>query len=142
MLVHESPHRHPVGAELGGHLGQRPGPHQQPVGQVRLHIGEAELGGPPGKALLVGVAALAGQPLSSWRQCDPGLGQLPLDGPGGDAEFGGQLWDAQAGVAAALQVAAKAGEAEVLGASFQVAGAAVVDCKPAVDDQLPRRLRW
>jgi hypothetical protein len=41
-----------------------------------------------------------------------------------------------------LQVAAKVGEAEALGASFQVAGVAVVDRKPAVDDQLPRCLRW
>jgi hypothetical protein len=42
-----------------------------------------------------------------------------------------------AGVAAGLQVAAQVGEPEALGASFQVARAAVVDHEPAVDDQLP-----
>jgi hypothetical protein len=142
VLVHQPPDRHPVGAELGGHLGQRPRPRDEPIGQVRLHIGEAELGGPRGKALVGGVAALAGQPLSSWWQRDPGPGQLPLDGPGGDAELGGQLWDAQAGVAAGLQVSGQVGEPQPLGALFQLAGAAVVDHKLAVDDQMPRCLRW
>jgi hypothetical protein len=67
-----------VGAELGGHLGQPPGPPQQPVGQVRPQVGEAELGGPCGEAVLGGVAALAGQPLSTWEQRDSDLTQCPL----------------------------------------------------------------
>jgi hypothetical protein len=116
-------------------------PHQQPVGQVRLQVAEAELGGLGGEALLGGVAALAGQPLSPWQQPDPGPGQVPLDGPRGDCEFGSELWDAVAGVAASLQVAAQVGEPEALGAPLQLAGAAVVDRKPAADDQLPQRLR-
>jgi hypothetical protein len=87
------------------------------------------------------VAALAGQPLSCWWQRDLGAGQRSLDGPLAHAELGGELWDAVAGVAAGLQVAAQVGEPQPLGALFQVAGAAVVDHKPAADDQLPRRLR-
>jgi hypothetical protein len=51
-------------------------------------------------------------------------------------------WDAQAGVAAGLQVAGQVGEAEPAGAAFQLPGAAVVDQEAAVDDQVPRRLRW
>ncbi len=76
------------------------------------------------------MAASAGQPLSSWWQPDPGPGEGLLDRPLGDAEFGSQLWDAQAGVAAGLQVAAQVGEPEALGAVLKVAGAAVVDRKP------------
>jgi hypothetical protein len=99
VLVHQPPDRPAVGAEFGGHLGQQPSPHQQPISQVRPEVGEAELGG--------------------------------------------QLWEAQAGVAASLQVAAQVGKSEALGASFQLAGAVVVvDRKPAVDDQVPRCLRW
>jgi len=130
-----------VGAELGGDLGQQPPPRKEPVGQVPPEVAEAKLGRPGGKPLVGGVAALAGQPLSSWWQLDPDLGQLLLDGPLAHAEFGGELWDAQAGVAAGLQVAAQLGEPERTGASLQLAGAAIVDHKPAADDQLPRRWR-
>jgi hypothetical protein len=49
-------------------------------------------------------------------------------------DFGGQLWDAQAAVTAGLQVAAQVREAERTGVLFQVAGWAVVDREPAVDD--------
>jgi hypothetical protein len=55
-----------VSAELGGHVGQRPRPHQKPVGQVRPEGAEAELGGLRGEALLGGVVALARQPLRAW----------------------------------------------------------------------------
>jgi hypothetical protein len=82
VLAHEPPHRLAVGAELGGHLGQRPPLQQQPVGQVRPQVGEAKLRGSGGEPLVGGVAALAGQPLSWWWQRDPGPGQMALDGPG------------------------------------------------------------
>lgn len=80
------PHRHVVRAELGDDLARRPTPRQQPVGQVSPEVGEVEPGRLRGEQLLGGAAALAGQPLSSWWQCDPGLGQLLLDGlfPGGE----------------------------------------------------------
>ena len=65
MLVHEPPHGHPMSAEFGGDLGQRPRPRGEPVGQVGLQIGEAELGRPGGEPLLGGVAALGGQLLRS-----------------------------------------------------------------------------
>jgi hypothetical protein len=142
VLVHQSPYRSAVGAELGGHLDQQPFLHQQPVSQVRPQVGEAELCHTGGKPLVGGVAALTGQPLSTWEQLDPALAQCPFDCPLAHFELGGQPWDAVAVVAAGLQVAAQVGEAEALGALLQLAGAAVVDHKPAVDGQLPRRLRW
>jgi hypothetical protein len=45
VLAHEPPHRHAVGAELGGHVSYRPRPREEPVGQARLDAIEAELGG-------------------------------------------------------------------------------------------------
>jgi hypothetical protein len=83
-----------------------------------------------GEPLVGGVAALTGQPLSTWAQPDPNLAQGPLDRPLVHVELGGELWDAVAGVAAGLQVVAQVGEAKALGASLQVAGAAVVDTNP------------
>jgi Type II/IV secretion system protein len=130
VLVQQPPDGPAVGAEFGGHLGQQPRPHQQPIGQVRPQVGEAEPGGPGGEPLVGGVAALTGQPLSTWAQPEPNLAQGPLDRPLAHVELGGELWDAVAGVAAGLQVVAQVGEAEALGASLQVAGAAVVDTNP------------
>lgn len=73
--LHQSPYGHPVGAELGGHLGHRPSRYQQPISQLRPQVGEAELGGPSGEPLVGGVAALPGQPLSTREQRDPALAQ-------------------------------------------------------------------
>jgi hypothetical protein len=79
MLVHQPSDRDAVGAELGGDLGQQPRPCQQPVGQVRANVGEAELGRPRSEALLGGRASLAGQLLRSWWQPHPSVGEGLLD---------------------------------------------------------------
>ena len=81
VLVHQPPHRPTVGAELGGTSARSPSPHQQPISQAHPQVGEAELGGPRGEPPVGGVAALAGQPLSTWEQPDPDLAQRPFDGP-------------------------------------------------------------
>jgi hypothetical protein len=60
----------------------------------------------------------------------------------GHAEFLREPGHAVAAVAAGLRVAAQVGEAELAGASLQPPDAAVVDDKPALDDQLAGRFRW
>jgi len=65
-----------------------------------------------------------------------------VTGPVADAQFSGEPWDAVAGVAAVLEVAAQVREPELAGAPLQPPDAATIDHEPALDDQVLQRLRW
>jgi hypothetical protein len=65
-----------------------------------------------------------------------------VDGPLADAEFVGERRDAVAGVAAGLQEAAQVRKSEPAGVLLEASGAAVVDHKAALDDQLAGRFYW
>jgi len=128
--------------KLGGDLGQQPLLPDQPVGQVGPHVGEAEFDDPLGDPLLGEALPLPGQLLASGGKGDVLGGQRLAGDPGADPEFLSEGGEAVAGVAAGLQVAAQVGEAEPAGVVAQASGTAVVDHKPALDDQLTWRLCW
>src|SRR6266536_1185366 len=141
-LLHQAPHRGAMRAQLGGDLGQQPLPSDQAVLQVGPHVGEPQPGHPRGDPLLGVAASLLCQPLRPGWQCDVLGGECLGDGPVADAQFSGERGDAVAGVAAALEIAAQVREPEQAGAPLQPPDAATIDHKPALEDQLPRRLRW
>jgi len=91
---------------------------------------------------MVIAASLQGQPLRPGWQHDAHGGERLGDGPLADAEFQREPWDAVPGVTAGLKVAAEVAEPEVAGASLQPPDAAVVDHKPAPDDQLAGCFCW
>ena len=129
-------------AKLGGDIGQQPLPPDEPILQVGPHVGEPELDHPCGDPLLGMAASLQREPLRPGWQHDAHGGERLGDGPVADAQFSGESWDAVAGVAACLQVAAQLRKPELAGAPLQPPDATTIDHKPALDDQLLRRLRW
>jgi hypothetical protein len=123
-------------AKLRGDIVQQPLPLDDPIGQVRPNVCEPKLDHPGGDPLLGVPASLQGQAAGPGWQHDAHGGERLGDGPLADAEFLREPWDAVPGVAASLKVATQVAEPEVVGAPLQPPDAAVIDHKPAPDDQL------
>jgi hypothetical protein len=140
-VLHQPPHRAPVRGKLGGDHGQQPLLLDEAIYQIGPHVDEAKRGHPRGDPLLGVASSLSCQPPGPWWQRDAQRGQRLGNGPLGRAEFLSEPRDAVAGVAAGLQVAAQVRKPEPAGLPLQPPDAAVVDHKPAVDDQLAGRFR-
>jgi len=129
-------------AKLGGDIGQQPLPPDQPISQVGPDVCEAKLGHPTSDPFLGVAASLLCQPLRAGWQHDPQRGQHLGDGPLGLAEFSGERGHTVPAVAAGLQIVAQLRKPELAGVLLQPPDTAVVDHKPALDDQLTGCFRW
>jgi hypothetical protein len=102
--------------QFGRHLRQQPPPLHHTVGQVRPHVGEAQLGHAGGDPLLRIPPPLLRQPLPAGRQPHPGPCQRRPHLPVAHPELRSDPRDAVASVAARLQILVQILEAVPAGA--------------------------
>ena len=140
-MVQPVSHRPHVGDEFTGDLAQRPGPLGDPVDQIILQGGKAELGRLSGQALVGAATPMrGGQHRLGWA-LDPLLGQQVADDRGGGAKLAGHAGQGGVVLASDPQVAGKLNKPLRAGLLVQAALLGVEDREAAPERQLARRWR-